>query len=63
MRLYTVTIVARLGEDGEPAVAVNLHLEDGVPRAVLEVVGPAVENVGRQITAQLADGTAEVTER
>lgn len=63
MRLYTVTIVARLADDGTPDIAVDLDLEDGVPPVVLETVGPAVENAGRSIARQLADGSAIVSRR
>lgn len=63
MRLYTVTIACRLNDDGEPDFDVNLDLEDGVPTAVLNTIGTAVQNVGKSITAQLAAGDATITER
>lgn len=56
MRLYSVSIVCRLKDDGDPDFDVNVDVEDGVPPAVLDTIGTAVQNVGRSIAAQLASG-------
>lgn len=63
MRLYTVTIAVRLGDDDKPKVAVDLDVEDGVPADVLDTIGSMVQSVGKSITAQIAAGDYDASVR